>query len=267
MNLGKIVQFGLYDSKLYHTVVVSAKRKVAHFEIDFILESDEKATSFIDEQSYPLKPNLLILRKPNQVSFSRLHFKCYCLHLETEEGSELHLELLALPNYFPFISETTYRPLFEALFRHIVKFPDGQNDYFTAAKILELVYRLKQDATRNQTPVRGKESASVQKAVAYLKSHFDEPIDLKTLGALTGYTPNHFRLLFTEIMKISPQKYLEEIRLGNAKLLLAKNELSLSDITYACGFSSQSYFCKLFKKTTGCTPNEFRKQAYFDYEE
>ena len=99
-----------------------------------------------------------------------------------------------------------------------------------------------------------------------MKENFAQNISLKTLGELTGYSKNHFRNLFSAAMNISPQKYLEKIRIDNAKFLMIKNEIPISEIAYASGFSSQSYFTKAFKEVTGQTPGQFMKSAYLRYD-
>ena len=114
---------------------------------------------------------------------------------------------------------------------------------------MELFYRLSKDSPHNKTIRKSsfqKENSSIQQAVSYIKKNFDQHISLRTLGELTGYTPNHFQRVFTKIMNISPQKYLENIRISQAKHLLATSDMPIVEIAYACGFSSQSYFSLLF---------------------
>ena len=271
MNIGKIVGCGVFDSHRYITMAserVSTEREVISFEFDFILSSDKTAKSFIDAHSCRLFPGLLILRKPGQISHSILHYRCYCLHLMVERESEIYEALSSLPNYYTFIHEAAYRTLFEELISHLVKAGSAREDYFTAAKILELIHLLKKDSVRNEnarTVSSAKENRSVQKAIAYIKEGFEKSISLSELSLATGYSPNHFQRVFTDIMGISPREYLEEVRIKHAKYLLAQSEETLAEIAQACGFSSQSYFSKVFKTHTFITPNEFRANAQFRF--
>ena len=95
----------------------------------------------------------------------------------------------------------------------------------------------------------------------YIKKNFPKQITLADLGKVSGYSPNHFRNIFTATMNLSPQKYLEKVRIDYAKFLLVQNDLSIAEIAYACGFSSQSYFTKVFKAFTMQTPHEFLKSS------
>lgn len=265
----KIIKYGLFDSKKeLSNKAKSPQREVAYFEFDYVISCDKKAISFIDDKKCQLFPNVLVIRKPFQKSCSRLHFKCYCLHLYIEQNNAMYNELLSLPEYYTLINDKTYQPLFESLFRHLVKNSDCPNDYFTTAKILELIYHLKKDEKSNKN-VRHlslrKENQFIQKAISFVKQNFNQKITLKELGELTGYSPNHFLNIFTDVVGCSPQKYLEQTRIEHAKYLLSKNEKSLTDIAYACGFSTQSYFCKTFKKYTLLSPNAFRQKSIFTY--
>ena len=271
MDKIKIIKYGLYDSKeSLPSVENSPVRRVQHFEFDFILSCSKHAVSHVSERSCKLTPNMLVIRKPEQTSTSRLHFKCYCLHLEIDRDNPLYSELLGVPEYLTLINEDSYHTLFESLFEYLLKKSDDAPDYFVLSKIFELMHYIKKDVPRNILLTHRnlkQENHAIQEAVKYIKTNFSENISLEVLGAVTGYSPNHFRKLFTEIMGTSPQKYLEHVRINHAKYLLVKREISLADIAYACGFSSQPYFTKIFKARTLLTPYEFQQKSIFRYAE
>ena len=59
-------------------------------------------------------------------------------------------------------------------------------------------------------------------------------------------------------------QYLTQIRLDNSRKMLRETHLSITEIAMACGFSSQSYFTKIFRETYGLTPGLYRKSAAAD---
>ena len=265
----KILQYGVFDSNENHkNQKISAPRTVESFEFDFILSCSNTAISYIDKKSAKLVPNMLILRKPGQTSNSKLHFKCYCLHLLVPKQHPLYSDLFCLPEYFTLINDKAYHNLFEELMQHLIKQPVLTVDYFVLSKIYDLIYRFKKDAPQNAIVTHRnikKENLSIRKAVDYMKSNFSANITLKDLGDLTGYSPNHFQHIFRAIVNKTPQKYLENIRVNHAKYLLLKNELSLTDVAYECGFSSYPHFTKVFKAHTLLTPYEFQQKSKFHY--
>ena len=56
-------------------------------------------------------------------------------------------------------------------------------------------------------------------------------------------------------------EYLNAIRVSNACKLLIETEMGISEIAFECGFKTASNFNQLFKKLTGTTPKEYRKNV------
>ena len=267
MEFGKVVKCGVFDSKKkFISLKITPLRTVEVFEFEYLISCDKNARSYINDTENKLLPQMLIVRKPGERCQSRLHFKCYCIHLRLERDNPYYEQLKALPNFFSYINSEIYRNIFESFTKHNVTDPNRLSDEYSLAKLFELIYQLKKDAALNREESNApKKNPFVLKSIAYMKKHFPEKITLQTLGDLTGYSPNHFQRIFTESAGVSPQKYLENLRLKHAKYLLAKGEKGLAEISYACGFSSQAYFTALFKRETLLTPKEFRNAALSSY--
>lgn len=78
------------------------------------------------------------------------------------------------------------------------------------------------------------------------------------LAERLGVSKSHLIRMFSDDMGISPGKYLQAVRLENAKLLLEARDYSLDLIANLCGFSGANYFCKVFRRAEGVTPGEYR---------
>jgi AraC-like DNA-binding protein len=65
--------------------------------------------------------------------------------------------------------------------------------------------------------------------------------------------------LFKSELGVSPQRYLNNIRLDKAKEHLELGDLSVKEIAAEIGIASVSRFCRSFKARFGLTPNEYRK--------
>ena len=76
-----------------------------------------------------------------------------------------------------------------------------------------------------------------------------------------GYNPDHVRRRFTEEVGVSPHRYLSNLRLSLArKRLMNEQYMNIEAIARECGFDDAFYFSRLFKKTFGLSPREFRAQ-------
>lgn len=106
------------------------------------------------------------------------------------------------------------------------------------------------------------ENGSIQdgiaKAAAFMETNYSRDIKSEELFSISHYSERHFNRLFQSIYRISPQKYLINIRIRQACILLRETGLSITEIAIRCGFSSSNYFARLFKKYMNMSPNEYR---------
>ena len=104
-----------------------------------------------------------------------------------------------------------------------------------------------------------KETAGVAAAAAYIERHFNENITLERLLEISHYSQRHFIRLFSECYNISPHKYLQNIRMKHACLLLEQTNKPITEIAAICGFNDSNFFTRTFKKQMIMTPTEYRK--------
>ncbi|HTZ90522.1 MAG TPA: helix-turn-helix domain-containing protein [Alloacidobacterium sp.] len=83
-------------------------------------------------------------------------------------------------------------------------------------------------------------------------------LDLRTLAAETGYGQRHFIRMFRAATGQTPHRFLIQLRLDHAKLLLRQNRASLIDVAAASGFSSHAHMTQVFRSVLGVTPSEYR---------
>ncbi|MDO4608134.1 MAG: AraC family transcriptional regulator [Clostridia bacterium] len=94
----------------------------------------------------------------------------------------------------------------------------------------------------------------------YIKEHFNENITSRTAAEALHINNSYFCRLFKKTFGRCFAQYLIDFRIANAKTLLTDTPISVSDIAIKTGFCSFSYFSKVFKKSVGVTPSEYRKQ-------
>jgi len=82
---------------------------------------------------------------------------------------------------------------------------------------------------------------------------------VEEMAVLTGMGTTTFTEKVRSFSGFSPLNYLINIRISEAIKMLKRKEASLTDIAYATGFYSSQHFSTTFKKLTGYTPSDFRK--------
>lgn len=93
-------------------------------------------------------------------------------------------------------------------------------------------------------------------AVEYLTAHADENVPVALLARRCHLSESFFRKKFGEVYGVSPKEYCLQMRLDRAKTLLELGELNVSQVSNLLGFSSPSYFSRIFHKKFGISPVE-----------
>ena len=104
-------------------------------------------------------------------------------------------------------------------------------------------------------------SACVSLAKSYIDNHFSKDITLELLEQRTHISRFHLAHLFKEELDISPITYLNQVRINQAKELLATTNHTVLQIAELVGFNSVTYFSTKFKDMVGLTPRTYRQQV------
>ncbi len=99
---------------------------------------------------------------------------------------------------------------------------------------------------------------TVLPALQYIADHYTEEISLANLASECCMNPSYFCRIFREITGRSAITYVSEYRLTKARALLLTTRNSISEISFAVGFSDAGYFTRKFKQFYGKSPREFR---------
>jgi AraC-like DNA-binding protein/mannose-6-phosphate isomerase-like protein (cupin superfamily) len=95
----------------------------------------------------------------------------------------------------------------------------------------------------------------------YLMKNYREDIDLKSIAGLVHMAPGSICRFFKTTTGATLFEYLNKIKVDYACNMLMNTDLNIIDISYDCGFNNLSHFNKQFRKHTGKTPGEFRRQV------
>lgn len=94
----------------------------------------------------------------------------------------------------------------------------------------------------------------------FIHEHYAEQIDLNALASIVYLTPTYVSKLFKQETGHTITDYLTDVRLQHAKRLLTHEpHLKVQEISEQVGYVDVAYFHKLFKRTIGITPSQFKK--------
>ena len=101
----------------------------------------------------------------------------------------------------------------------------------------------------------------MEEAVSYIMGRLDKDLGIDELAGHLGISCSYFSLLFKNHLGITFVEYLTNQRIEAAKYLLTHSDKSVSQIGISIGYQERRYFTKVFQRSTGMTPSEFREQV------
>ena len=159
------------------------------------------------------------------------------------------------------LSEPTARQEIDGYLEMALNFAKGaapRREAF-AMNALETTFLLC-DAQNPQTQA-ARLDARVQKAMDYLCFHATESVSLPQIAAVCGLSVSRLAHLFREQTGQTPLQYLERQRLERARQLLELTARPIQTIAAELGFESAFYFSARFRRHTGSSPRDYRKNC------
>lgn len=99
-------------------------------------------------------------------------------------------------------------------------------------------------------------------AKEYLERNSQDPsLTVAGLAKRAGVSEPYFRRKFQDVCGCGPARYLTQMRLNHAERLMGEEQWTLEECALQSGFSSLSYFCRVFKRNYGVTPAKYRREV------
>lgn len=134
--------------------------------------------------------------------------------------------------------------------------PKGNED---PAMIRALLCSVLVEAVRQMLNPPTQPKEFVTAAVAFLREHLHETVRMSDLVRHVGFSRARLFDIFKAQTGLTPNHYLQRLRVERAQSQLANTKLSITEIAHATGFSSGQYFSTVFARYTGLSPSSYRK--------
>ncbi len=180
----------------------------------------------------------------------------YEVEYSPSESIVVNMESCAYPSpeLFTLNSKSGVALMFALLLDEWDKYPSSNRAKATIYGILEKIGEYCSEDTEN--PV-------LNKCIQYIDVNFCDPeLDIKKVCEVAFISRSNLYRLFLRRFGISPKQYIIKQRLNKAVKLLVSAELSVKEISSACGFSDDKYFSRIFKEKYGSPPSKLRRNAY-----
>ena len=106
---------------------------------------------------------------------------------------------------------------------------------------------------RNYSPL-------VQKVINHINLNLDTPLSLKSMAAMCYISPSYLSNIFKQETNQTLTDYINTQRIHRAAGRLARTDLPIAAVAESVGIFDVNYFTKMFKKTMGTTPTQYRRE-------
>ncbi|WP_025845325.1 AraC family transcriptional regulator [Paenibacillus ehimensis] len=259
----------------------------AHQGMELLYVHEGQGTAVVEQQIFQMSPGTIFCFKPFQlhrIRIGELPKQPYVRSLFVFEPAVLDETLAPFPGLRAFFQALWKNPLAPQVYRtpdpaamdallrsHLARLaPREDAELLLEEQLLFLtafVHYLKSAAEPagsplTERPALPKASATAEKIMAWIEKHYMEPFELERLAQEIHLSPNHVSAVFRQSVGSSITEYLTARRIRQACWLLRTTDKPVQDIGRAVGLGNFSYFCQLFKKQVGLTPNRFRQEPH-----
>ena len=126
-------------------------------------------------------------------------------------------------------------------------------------RLSTLIIELALDHSVEDRSLTSVSASEYRRLVSCMKEQVCDNLSLTELALKNHVSVSYVKLLFNKYAGISPKAYYAQLRLNTAKNML-KSRVPVSEVSSRMNFSSHNYFARYFKRSTGMTPTEYKKQ-------
>lgn len=270
---------GLSISKVKRNYQYSMKNIHFHdsYEIYFLLEGERYY--FIDKEIFHVNSGSLVLINREQLHktstgsnasherivllLSASVFRDYFISMGLPDPDvffNIHYGVIELQEEDQQIAISIFSTIFDEI--------QKKNDRYEllvklkVAELMILICRycrmlIKNDNSENWKPLK---HSKVQEIVEYLSEHYETDESLDEIAQRYYISKSYLCRIFKDITGLTINEYIHLIRIKKAKRMLKINQYSITDISVNLGYSSITYFERVFKKLVGISPRTYQKE-------
>jgi AraC-like DNA-binding protein len=233
----------------------------SNYQLLYIAEG--KARFQIREEMYTLEKGSCVLYSPEEPQYYYYHLEdtpdIYWVHFSCHrENDFLQKTGFQNNNIYSVGTHISYVQLFDAMIQELqLKQPFFEEQL--RFMMQELLLKMGRNQIREKT-IFESYNKEVEEAIRLFHQTPEKEFTIKEFTKERGL--NYYRFIdnFTHYIGVSPRQYIINIRMTIAKDLLMNSLFQITEVARLTGYENALYFSRLFKKTCGLSPTEYREQ-------
>lgn len=265
-NMKKEIRTVVYDDELcieayyFNGIVQPFPNHFHEYYVLGLIEGGERILSCKNKE-YQLKKGNIILFNPEDNHACAQNdegtFAYRCINISRKKMLELTKEITGRQELPIFSQNVIYHTEIIKYFYELhEKIMNTVSDFGKEESLLLLISVLIQNYGQLFETALPECREQIEKTCKFMKEHFYERIDLGQLCQYSELSKSTLLRAFIKEKGISPYRYLETVRISEAKRLLKKG-IQPIDAAYQTGFFDQSHFTHYFHKLIGISPSAY----------
>lgn len=193
--------------------------------------------------------------KYNYFHKSKDQIECFWMHFS---GSDVEK---AIKQYdfavFPAVNKINHDMVINARYSNMFN-AFAQNDKFRDRELSILCDRLLLSLAKRTMSSHSTRSL-LNKSLNYINDNYNKNMYISQLATIESLSLSRYNALFRQVTGMSPSDYIKQLRLAAACELLLSTDMAINLVGEAVGYPNQCFFSKIFKKSLGVTPTEYRQ--------
>jgi len=231
-----------------------------HDNLEFYIHIEGDASFIVEKSLYKLSPGDVIISKPNEIhnciinSCSAHKHMCFWFDTSCEFLFKSFLDKDFGTNNHISLSDDEKKELFSICkkIEQSTLNSDKQGEFIHGAELVHYLSSKVSNSNFKKIP------ANLQKILNYVNKNFASINSIDELAELFFISRSTLCRLFATHLHTTPKSYLESKRLANSRILLKRGS-SVFDACVSSGFPDYSNYIRLFKKTFGITPKQYKE--------
>ena len=126
----------------------------------------------------------------------------------------------------------------------------------------ELVFRLlrSEAAAAMRGAIRSTDTRPITEAMRLMRKQAFRPLSVEGIARQVAMSPSHFAHRFRAVARMSPMRFVKEVRLDAARTLLLSQGVRASEVALSVGYESPAHFARDFKRRFGASPVRYAQR-------